>query len=125
MRTTVDLPPAVHYRMGQVAATHGVCLSTLISELATSAFNREYPQAETETSTVTGLPQLPLGHPVSSQDVAAFLAEEDQTSHSHSVTQGSTLVPASAAGGQAGPVRGTDTTGRPGRSRAHPRRKAP
>ena len=57
----------------------GSLLSTLISELATSAFNREYPQAETETSTVTGLPQLPLGHPVSSQDVAAFLAEEEKT----------------------------------------------
>ncbi|QQO77664.1 toxin-antitoxin system, antitoxin component [Actinomyces sp. HMT897] len=82
MPTTVDLPPAVHYRMRQVAAARGICLPTLISELATSAFNKEYPQAETGTSTVTGLPQLPLGHPVSSQDVAAFLTEEDQTSHS-------------------------------------------
>ncbi|MBF0696490.1 toxin-antitoxin system, antitoxin component [Actinomyces bowdenii] len=79
MRTTVDLPPALHHRVSRTAAARGVSLSSMISEL--TALGLEYSQEDHEepmsTSPVTGLPQLRAGRPITADEVADFLAESE------------------------------------------------
>ncbi len=79
MRTTVDLPPALHLRVSRVAAARGASLSSTISELTAIGLEREEDPdiPEIPTSPVTGLPQLRVGRPVTAREIDDFLAEEE------------------------------------------------
>ena len=80
MRTTVDLPPALHQRVARTAAARGVSLSSMISELTALGLEQSEavdPGAGISTSPVTGLPQLRSGRPITAGEVADFLAESE------------------------------------------------
>ena len=80
MRTTVDLPPALHHRVSRTAAARGISLSSMISELTALGLEQsevEDPDEGISTSPVTGLPQLRTGHPITAGEVADFLAESE------------------------------------------------
>ena len=76
MRTTVDLPPALHHRVSRT----GISLSSMISELTALGLEQsevEDPDEGISTSPVTGLPQLRSGRPITAGEVADFLAESE------------------------------------------------
>lgn len=76
MRTTVDLPPAVHRRARELAAARGVSLSVVLADLTLRGLAQiEAPVALT-TDERTGLPVLSLGRAVTSEDVAAALDDQ-------------------------------------------------
>ncbi|WP_017194997.1 hypothetical protein [Actinomyces massiliensis] len=80
MRTTVDLPPALHHRVSRTAAARGISLSSMISELTALGLEQsevEDPDERISTSPVTGLPQLRSGRPITAGEVADFLAESE------------------------------------------------
>ena len=77
MRTTVDLPPALHHRISRAAAAHGVSLSAMISELTALGLEHSGAEEEIGTSPVTGLPQLRAGRPVTAEEIDDFLAESE------------------------------------------------
>ena len=80
MRTTVDLPPALHHRVSRTAAARGISLSSMISELTALGLEQsevEDPDEGISTSPVTGLPQLRSGRPITAGEVADFLAESE------------------------------------------------
>lgn len=80
MRTTVDLPPALHQRVARTAVARGVSLSKMISELTALGLEQseaEDPDEGIGTSPVTGLPQLRAGRPITAGKVADFLAESE------------------------------------------------
>ena len=80
MRTTVDLPPALHHRVSRTAAARGISLSSMISELTALGLEQsevEDPDEGMSTRPVTGLPQLRSGRPITAGEVADFLAESE------------------------------------------------
>ncbi len=77
MRTTVDLPPYVHRRAKELAQQNGRSLSAEISDLVSRSLQAQEPALPEETDPRTGLPQLRIGRAITSEDVAAFLAEDD------------------------------------------------
>lgn len=77
MRTTVDLPPYVHRRAKELAQQNGRSLSAEISDLVSRSLQAQEPALPEETDLRTGLPQLRIGRAITSEDVAAFLAEDD------------------------------------------------
>lgn len=78
MRTTVDLPPAAHRRAKRLAAARGVSLSAMVSELTLRglAHTEEPASEEIERDPVTGFILLRVGHPITSDSVAALLDDE-------------------------------------------------
>ena len=77
MRTTVDLPPALHQRVARTAVARGVSLSKMISELTALGLEQSGAEEEIGTSPVTGLPQLRAGRPVTAEEINDFLAESE------------------------------------------------
>lgn len=76
MRTTVDLPPAVHRRAIELAAVRGVSLSAMVAELTTRGLAELGTPTRLITDSRTGLPSLRIGRRVTDEDVAAALADE-------------------------------------------------
>lgn len=66
MRTTVDLPPAVHQRARRLAAGRGQSLSAVIADLTIRGLAVLDEPVVLATHEVTGLPVLPLGRPLTS-----------------------------------------------------------
>jgi hypothetical protein len=76
MRTTVDLPPAVHRRARELAKQRGVSMSAVLADLATRGLAQiETPVTLTEDPR-THLPVLRIGRSITSEDVAALLDDE-------------------------------------------------
>lgn len=73
MRTTVDLPPAVHRRAKELAAERGEALSTVIADLTIRGLSQLDEPVKLTTDPRTGMPVLRLGRPVTSDDVADLL----------------------------------------------------
>ncbi len=76
MRTTVDLPPAVHRRAVQLAKQRGQSLSSVIAELATYGLSRLNEPLVLRTHPQSGFPVVSLGRQITSEDVANALDEE-------------------------------------------------
>jgi predicted transcriptional regulator len=76
MRTTVDLPPAVHRRAMQLAKQRGQSLSAVIAELATYGLSRLDEPLVVTTDPQSGFPVVSLGRHITSEDVADALDDE-------------------------------------------------
>ena len=76
MRTTVDLPPAVHRRAAQLAKQRGQSLSSVIAELATYGLSRLDEPLVITTDPQSGFPVVSLGRQITSEDVADALDDE-------------------------------------------------
>ena len=76
MRTTVDLPPAVHRRATQLARQRGQSLSSVIAELATYGLSRLNEPLVVTIDPQSGFPVVSLGRPITSEDVADALDDE-------------------------------------------------
>ena len=76
MRTTVDLPPAVHRRARQLAQERGRSLSSVVAELAARGLGQLEEPVLLRTDERSGFPVLSVGRRVTSQDVAAALQDE-------------------------------------------------
>lgn len=73
MRTTVDLPPAVHRRAIQMAADRNSSLSAVLAELVTRGLAQLNEPVELTTDPQTQLPTLSLGRRITSAEVAEAL----------------------------------------------------
>lgn len=76
MRTTVDLPPAVHQRARELARTRHQSLSTVIADLTSRGLASLGDPLEIGTDPRSGLPTITLGTSLSSEQVAEMLDEE-------------------------------------------------
>jgi hypothetical protein len=76
VRTTVDLPPAVHRRAMQLAKRRGQSLSSVIAELATYGLSRLDEPLVVTTDPQSGFPVVSLGRRITSEDVAEALDDE-------------------------------------------------
>lgn len=76
MRTTVDLPPAVHRRARELAEERAQSLSSVVAELAVRGLAQLDAPVTLTTDERSGLPVLSLGRPITSADVAAALDDE-------------------------------------------------
>jgi predicted transcriptional regulator len=76
VRTTVDLPPAVHRRAMQLAKRRGQSLSAVIAELATYGLSRLDEPLVITTDPQSGFPVVSLGRRITSEDVAEALDDE-------------------------------------------------
>ena len=75
MRTTVDLPPAVHRRARELAAQRGVSLSAVLADLTVRGLAQLDAPVKLTTDRLTGLPVLTLGRKVSAAQVNTGMAE--------------------------------------------------
>lgn len=76
MRTTVDLPPAVHQRARELARTRQQSLSAVIADLAARGLASLGEPLEVTTDPRSGLPTITVGSPVTSSQVTEILDEE-------------------------------------------------
>ncbi|WP_286956432.1 MULTISPECIES: hypothetical protein [Arsenicicoccus] len=75
MRTTVNLPPAVHRQARELAAQRGASLSSVIADLAARGLAQLDRPVAIATDERTGLPVLSVGRPVTSREVDEALNE--------------------------------------------------
>lgn len=76
MRTTVDLPPAVHRRAQELAQARGVSLSATIADLTVRGLQQLDEPVALGVDERSGFPVLKLGRRVTTQDVAEALDDE-------------------------------------------------
>jgi hypothetical protein len=76
MRTTVDLPAAVHRRASEIARSRHQSLSATLADLAVRGLASLGEPVVVTTDEVSGLPAITLGRPITSADVAEALDEE-------------------------------------------------
>lgn len=76
MRTTIDLPPAVHRRARELAAQRGQSLSAVLADLTVRGLAQLDAPVELGTDARTGLPVLSLGRRITSAEVADVLNDE-------------------------------------------------
>ena len=76
MRTTVDLPPAVHRRARDLAERRGQSLSSVIAELAIRGLAQLDEPVEVAVDADSGFPVLRVGRKVTAHDVAEALDDE-------------------------------------------------
>jgi hypothetical protein len=72
MRTTVDLPPAVHRRAQEIARRRGLSLSAVIAELTVRGLNQLDEPVVVGTDPRSGFPVISVGRKVTSEQVAAL-----------------------------------------------------
>ena len=76
MRTTVDLPPALHRRALELAELRGQSLSATLAELAARGLSQLEEPVVVQTDAVSGFPVISIGRRVTSDEVAAALDED-------------------------------------------------
>ncbi|MFB9387483.1 antitoxin [Pseudonocardia petroleophila] len=76
MRTTVDLPPAVHRRAQEIAKRRGLSLSAVVAELTVRGLAQLGEPVVIGTDERSGFPVVTIGRRVTSEQVAAALDEE-------------------------------------------------
>ena len=76
MRTTVDLPPAVHRRAQEIAKRRGVSLSAVVAELTIRGLSQLDEPMVIGIDERSGFPVVSVGRRVTSEQVAAALDEE-------------------------------------------------
>lgn len=76
MRTTVDLPPAVHRRARELAQQRRQSLSTVVAELTARGLATLGEPLDVSIDPATGFPLVTLGRRVTSAEVADALDDE-------------------------------------------------
>lgn len=76
MRTTVDLPPAVHRHVRELAAARGQSLSAVVAELTARGLAQLEVPLRLGTDPRTGLPTVSVGRTITDADVADLLDDE-------------------------------------------------
>ena len=76
MRTTVDLPPAVHRRALDIAARTGRSLSAVVADLTVRGLSQLDVPVTIVTDERSGFPVISVGRRLTSEQVAAALDEE-------------------------------------------------
>jgi hypothetical protein len=76
MRTTVDLPPAVHRRARELAQERHQSLSTVVAALAVRGLAALGETLEVTTDPISGFPVITLGRRITSAEVADALDDE-------------------------------------------------
>lgn len=76
MRTTVDLPPAVHHRVRELAASRHQSMSRVIADLTMTGLAGLQVEVEYSRDPQSGLPVLSLGRAVDDAEVADALDDE-------------------------------------------------
>ena len=76
MRTTVDLPPAVHQRARELAERNHASLSATLSDLVIRGLADQATPIRLSTDPRTGLPVFDLDRPITAQEVSDFLDED-------------------------------------------------
>jgi predicted transcriptional regulator len=76
MRTTVDLPPAVHRRALELARERHQSLSAVVADLTVRGLAALGEPVQVATDPRSGFPVISLGRRVTSEDVAAALHDE-------------------------------------------------
>lgn len=76
MRTTVDLPPAVHRRAQALAQSRHQSLSATVADLTVRGLAALGEPVELTTDPVSKLPVISLGRAVSAAEVADALDDE-------------------------------------------------
>jgi predicted transcriptional regulator len=76
MRTTVDLPPAVHRRARDLARRRGVSMSAVVAELTVRGLAQVDTTVELAVDERSGLPVLSLGRVVTAEEVADAMDDE-------------------------------------------------
>jgi hypothetical protein len=76
MRTTVDLPSAVHRRALEIAKRHGRSLSAVVAELVVRGLAQLDEPLVIRTDEESGFPVVSVGRRVTSDEVASALDEE-------------------------------------------------
>ncbi len=73
MRTTVDLPSAVHRRARELAELRGTSLSSVVAELTARGLGQLDEPVVLSTDPVSGFPVITVGRPVTSGSVTRVL----------------------------------------------------
>jgi predicted transcriptional regulator len=76
MRTTIDLPPAVHRRALELARERHQSLSAVVADLTLRGLAALGEPLQVATDPRSGFPVISLGRRVTSEDVAAALDDE-------------------------------------------------
>lgn len=76
MRTTVDLPPALHRRALELAKQRGESLSAVIADLTVRGFAQVDEPVTLQTDSRSGLPVLSIGRRITVDEVADALDDE-------------------------------------------------
>jgi hypothetical protein len=76
MRTTVDLPPAVHRRALEIAKRRGESLSAVVAELTVRGLSQLDEPVVIGTDERSGFPVVSIGRRITSEQVAIALDEE-------------------------------------------------
>jgi predicted transcriptional regulator len=77
MRTTIDLPPAAHQRVRELAASRHQSMSAVVVDLALRGLAQlDDVVVEYSRDAVSGLPTISVGQQISPDDVAAALDDE-------------------------------------------------
>lgn len=76
MRTTVDLPDAVHRRAKKLAEARGLSMSVVVADLTIRGLSQLDEPVSVLTDPVSGYPMVSIGRRVTAAEVSDFLAEE-------------------------------------------------
>lgn len=76
MRTTVDLPPAVHRRAMELAKARGQSLSSTVAELTARGLGQLDQPLSIVIDERSGFPVVSVGRRITADDVAAALDDE-------------------------------------------------
>lgn len=76
MRTTVDLPAALHRRVRELAAARGESLSSVVADLAVRGLAQLDTPVRLGVDERTGLPVISVGRKVTDADVADALDDQ-------------------------------------------------
>ncbi|GAA4560082.1 antitoxin [Pseudonocardia xishanensis] len=76
MRTTVDLPPAVHRRALEIARSTGRSLSAVVADLTARGLSLLDEPVVIGTDERSGFPVISVGRSVTAAEVAEALDEE-------------------------------------------------
>ena len=76
MRTTVDLPPALHQRASALATQRGESLSAILAELTARGLSQLDEPLQISTDPRSGFPVVSVGRRITSDDVADVLDDE-------------------------------------------------
>jgi hypothetical protein len=76
MRTTVDLPAALHRRAVALAESRGLSLSATLADLTARGLSQLDEPVVVRTDVVSGFPVISIGRRITSDEVAAVLDED-------------------------------------------------
>lgn len=76
MRTTVDLPPALHRRASELAKARGQSLSAILAELTARGLSNLDEPLRISVDERSGFPVVSVGGRITTEDVADLLDDE-------------------------------------------------